>query len=389
MRNLEPCVSLMVDALKQCSGVWKMFDKIILIVNPQAGSLRKTSFVKSISRDLERFIGETQGDRSSSKREIQVHYTEYPGHAQEITKTALEKDREKNRRKTENPGSSRRILFISAGGDGNAQEISSALAKESRSVSSGRKSDGIGGNAVFRLPMGTGNDGLDAPTVASAFTILRGDLVISWEDGLEILPSNQSPLYSFNIVSLGLDGWVVHLSGKMKRFFPGSFYTVMVDVAALFYEIFLGIHPWEVIVQTKRDDKARRGKGKGGQKNSDNVIKGNFLLMACGVSGYRTYGGKKRILPNENNVCMVKTMGTRRKIAIKKSFYTGDHVELPEADLFQADEIEIRYGERIPLQYDGEVLWMEENDFPLVVRRVSSLLPRIAPKNEQSGEDSC
>jgi diacylglycerol kinase family enzyme len=372
----------MVEALERCPGLWSLFDRISLIVNPFAGSLRRRSSVKKITRSLEEFLEDVPKDSGAEGGEITLHYTEYPGHAKEITKTIL------SGVKAKEETDSRRTLFISAGGDGTAQEISSVLAEEYRNRSTAAKKNSKGTSAVFRMPMGTGNDGLDAASVESALTKLKGEVEIIWEDGLEIFPSNHQHLYSFNIASIGLDGWVVHLSNKMKRFFPGSFYTIMADVAALLYEKIVGVHPWEVLrrklesggLLTGRDDPKKQEFADSVATNSGAGMRGTYLLMAFGVSGYRTYGGNKMILPNANNVCLVKSMGMLKKIAIKNSFYTGDHTELPETVLFQADEIEIRYAGRIPLQYDGEVLWLEEQDFPLTMRRYQELLPILVSK---------
>lgn len=386
MSELHLRPDLMVEALKRCPRLWTLFDEIAVIINPFAGSLRRRSSVRKINRSLENVIGEIPESISEKQGEISVHCTEYSGHAMEITKTVLSKAKAKAKAKEEaevpDKGniSRGRVLFISAGGDGTAQEISSALVTEYRDRASDSKKNDRGVSVVFRMPMGTGNDGLDAATVESALTILQGEVKIVWEDGLEIRTTNHPCLYGFNIASIGLDGWVVHLSNKMKRFFPGSFYTIMTDIATLFYEKIVGVHPWEVLRKTIKPKTALRGSEN--PKEEEITIRGTYLLMAFGVSGYRTYGGNKLILPNANNVCMVKSMGMLRKIAIKNTFYTGAHTELPEAVLFKADEIEVRYGGRIPLQYDGEVLWLEMQDFPLAIRRRPAILPRLVPKYE-------
>jgi hypothetical protein len=47
------------------------------------------------------------------------------------------------------------------------------------------------------------------------------------------------------------------------------------------------------------------------------VLPQDMLLIAVGVSGHRTYGSNKPILPDDDDVCFVSEMPLLRKLALK------------------------------------------------------------------------
>ena len=65
-------------------------------------------------------------------------------------------------------------------------------------------------------------------------------------------------------------------------------------------------------------------------------------------------------------------MSIFRKIQQKRLFYLGTHGELPEVRFYRADRVDIDYASRIPLQLDGEIVWLEPKDFPLSLRLVNA-----------------
>jgi diacylglycerol kinase family enzyme len=309
------------------------------IINPVSGRLRgKVSFSREL-HCISELIKEKKAAGSITQHfSFRWYLTEYSGHAGEITRHLIEEEEKEDEHHSR--------LIITAGGDGTASGVCQNLIASKPEVQ-----EKI---TVFRLPLGTGNDGLDATTTEQAWKILLHNPKRRKLHHLSITPTGYHPLYSFNIASIGLDGYVTDLANKMKRIIPGSFYSAMVNVAALFYE--------RSVEQKKMHlDAMYRGE----QFSREEEL----LVVAFGVSGYRSYGGKKRILPGEENVLTVAPMNLFRKFVIKNKFYTGEHRELPEACLFSADEITIRYDGDMPFQYDGESLWFSRENFPLLMRR--------------------
>ncbi len=145
----------------------------------------------------------------------------------------------------------------------------------------------------FRLPLGTGNDAAETRDWTGALAVLSGrggGLTVKSLPVLEVNIPGQPLHYSFNIASVGLDAFVVHLTNAMKSWFPGNSYSLMVDLAAFFYEAFVRVVP------TKTELSLR------GQP----VLTWTepFLLAALGTSGHRTYGAGKRVLPDDDNFCL-------------------------------------------------------------------------------------
>jgi diacylglycerol kinase family enzyme len=103
----------------------------------------------------------------------------------------------------------------------------------------------------------------------------------------------------------------------------------------------------------------------------------DVLLMAMGLSGRRTYGSHKRILPDERNVCVVRQMPLLRKLALKGLFTTGEHVDKPESTLFSAQRIEFSAAHRILAQMDGETVLLEPENFPAKIELTKPIIPII------------
>lgn len=346
MDRIKTFGSLLTSIAGHSEYLEKEFEKVVIILNPFAGGFRKKRFLSSALEMLNLFAEKNSSGSAMKKgfsERIEIRHTVCPGHAAVVAGEILKKDEDKS------------LLIITAGGDGTAVEVCGAMA-EARGGS--RKA------AVFRLPMGTGNDGLDSLTLAGAMEVLTGPVKIETLDGLKITPKNLPPLYSFNIASIGLDGWVVNLTNKLKKIIPGSFYSIMVDAATLFYEKSVGLTSMRL----------------SGRRDGDVPfsMEGRYLLAAVGVSGERTYGGRKRILPGKENVCVVKGMSFSRKISVKNKFYTGDHVGLPEAVLFCSGELEIDYPGSLPLQYDGEGLQLHRENFPVQFTVLPAILRRVS-----------
>jgi diacylglycerol kinase family enzyme len=97
-------------------------------------------------------------------------------------------------------------------------------------------------------------------------------------------------------------------------------------------------------------------------------------MVVVGISGARTYGGQMPVLPGKENVCVVRGMTALQKVRNKKLFYQGRHGELDEVRFFRASQVDIDYKERIPMQLDGELYWLDGKDFPLSLK---VLAPKI------------
>jgi diacylglycerol kinase family enzyme len=263
-------------------------------------------------------------------------------------------------------------LLITAGGDGTSLEALSVLYQAPALVRANI--------AVLRLPMGTGNDGADSPQLARALELLIKPSRIELTPAVRLIPAlggpadsragsragghaeSQGSFLAFNILSVGLDAFVTHMTNKMKGRLPGDFYKLWVDIAALLYDRLYTVGYLDV----------RALDGQGGEVCS---FREKLLLLAVGISGHRTYGSQKKILPDDRNVCALKQMPLLRKLALKGLFATGTHADKPEAMLFNARRIEFSGEHPMLAQMDGETVLLQKEDFPAVMELTEPVIP--------------
>jgi diacylglycerol kinase family enzyme len=222
--------------------------------------------------------------------------------------------------------------------------------------------------------MGTGNDGSDGRALPDSVSRLAGHGRIAVQSALRVVPAPGGPgsrrapggeWRAFNIASVGLDAYVTHMTNRLKAALPGDSYRLWVDLAAVFYD---KVYPPKAMTIVAR-----------GSDGSESLrLDGTFLLIAMGVSGNRSYGSNKPILPDADNVCAVSQMPLLRKLALKGPMSSGRIREFPEATLFSADSLEISYGERILVQMDGEAEPLVAEDFPLRVEKTPPLIRHLA-----------
>jgi diacylglycerol kinase family enzyme len=254
-------------------------------------------------------------------------------------------------------------LIITAGGDGTSLEMLGSLFFAPAAVRSNC--------AVLRLPMGTGNDGADAAALDQALDLLISPSRIEWTGAVRLrtATAGKGPFLAFNILSLGLDAFVTHMTNKMKKQLPGDSYKLWVDMAALFYDKIYRVGPMELRVFD-------------GEGREQTAFRETVLLLAVGESGRRTYGSQKKILPDDRNVCVIRQMPLLRKLALKDLFNTGSHVDKPEARLFTAGRVEFRGEHPILAQMDGETVLLQPGDFPGQIELTEKLIPvlRLPPR---------
>jgi diacylglycerol kinase family enzyme len=294
--------------------------------------------------------------------------TAAPGHARAITRDLI--------------GEAARggdfYLIVTAGGDGTSLEVLEALFQAPESFRSR--------SAILRLPLGTGNDGADAWELAEALEFLIRPSRIEFARGLMLSTASGKtwpgdsdaihgespcrhpwqpggdPLLAFNILSIGLDAFVTHMTNKMKGNLPGDSYKLWVDIASLLYDRLYKVGPMDV---TAFDEEGREI-----QKFREKV-----LLCAMGVGGRRSYGSRKMILPDDRNVCVVEQMSLLRKVALKDLFTTGEHIHKSESKLFTAGRIVVSGEHPVLAQMDGETILLTREDFPAAIELTGKVIP--------------
>ena len=251
-------------------------------------------------------------------------------------------------------------LIVTAGGDGTSLEALTALYEAPAKLRSSF--------AILRLPMGTGNDGADARELSDALELIARPSRIDYVRAVRLrtATAGKGPFLAFNILSVGLDAFVTHMTNKTKGSMPGDSYKLWVDLATLFYDKIYKVAPMTVTATDSRGNEV--------QSFTDEL-----LLLAFGASGNRTYGSNKKILPDDRNVCAVKQMPLFKKIQLKVLFTSGNHAQRPEARLFSAERVEFSYGFPILAQMDGEAVLLEPADFPASIELTEPAIPTLKP----------
>ena len=310
-----------------------------VIVNPHAGFFKRKSTLEKMIMELEVRLEELRSRYPRRKIEINlVHFTEYAGHARRITEDILTRE-EKARSGLEH-------LLIGCGGDGTSNEICTALIQADGDLLSRLK--------LLRLPLGSGNDMADTNTFSEAYDLILGAPHNLKTGALVVTAAGKQVGFSFNIASVGLDAFIADLTNRFKRAIPGHAYKALVDVGSLFYKQAIKPLPMDVRIFSK-----------GGEISINGIVPS---MVVVGISGDRTYGGHMHVLPGQENVCVVDHLSLFAKIKNKKLFYDGRHGILPQVRFYSADRVEINYHAKMPLQLDGELTWLQEKDFPLVMK---------------------
>lgn len=259
------------------------------------------------------------------------------------------------------------FLVVTAGGDGTSLEVQSEFAMSVLLEGNRELIDRV---CILRLPYGTGNDGSDGRTLDQTLSLLTGDSAFIFQPAVRVYSVGKEieSSFAFNIASIGLDAFVTHMTNKLKRFSPGDFYKIWVDIACIFYNKIYRVGILDV-TPVMTDGKKIQS------------FRERMLLYVMGASGHRTYGSNQMILPDDRNVCGVREMPLFRKLKLKSLFKIGKHVDYPEAVLYSAKRIEIRYTDKILMQLDGESSLLYPADFPLVMELTEPFIRIIRPKN--------
>jgi diacylglycerol kinase family enzyme len=99
-----------------------------------------------------------------------------------------------------------------------------------------------------------------------------------------------------------------------------------------------------------------------------------------GVSGNRSYGDHKRILPDGNNLCAIRTRPLLEKLALKKLIYRGEHLGEPGVESLSAARIVVHYPGRLPMQTDGEARILGPENFPCEVEILPTRIHSLQSK---------
>ncbi len=337
------------DILGRSSFIREKIESVHVILNPKAGGFSNKKKMEDFLRLLKGFASAARNSKIESHSVfVTVCSSSAPGQAGIIAAGIVERNR-KNSRST---------LIVSMGGDGTHQEVLSGLMTVEERL--------LENVVVFRFPAGTGNDAADAWDQTQALQTLGESRKTSKTGAIAVKTPLRSIMYSFNIASLGLDAYVVHLTNKFKSKIPGNSYKIFADIGVVLYGVIHGFHPMRV---------SRYGTN--GNVTVEERCNG---ITVMGVSGFRTYGAEKWVLPDERNYCSIKNGSLIDNMKFKTELFKAKHPNLPNCTMDRVHAIEIELSGKIPMQLDGQVTWLEAGDFPLKMETIKTGIQVLSAK---------
>ena len=260
-------------------------------------------------------------------------------------------------------------LILSAGGDGTSWEIQEILMQNI--VKDKKTAKIIKEQVAFvQLALGTGNDGAEGKTLEESLSILVEGKSFIHKKAIRVDANKEMPefggktAFAFNIASFGIDAFINNMTNKTKALFPGDFYKLWVNLGALFYESQYKIETMRVEIFDEN-----------GKLIKD--FNEPFMLCVMGVSGKRTYGSGHKILPGNENFCLVKKIPLHVKIPNINSFKDGTHAGKSFSYLSNIHKMTIFYEEPILIQLDGEVASLDKDFFPVTMELVDFNVKKI------------
>ena len=366
--DISNCISSIISK----NILWKEKNiQVFYITNKFAGCFTNKKLSKHYKKIFNKAEQDTAGLETCTKSiTSKIFTTEYPGHGKDLANAVLTE-----LIATFNPDDE--CIIVSAGGDGTSLEVQTALFTAAQTEP--KKKEMIKNHiTLLRLPLGTGNDGTDGHCIEETIELLKGPLTFQNTQALKITPEGchsaedlqkigknpdkycdpnyKAPWYCFNIVSIGLDAYVVYMTNTVKKKLPGNFYHLCVPLSGLVYDKDFPIGNAK-IEMFDRD----------GLKTEE--IDTPITLVAVGASGNRVYGGGHKVLPNDNNVCIAPKISLFRLIRDNNQFVDGSFVGTDLASLHSAEKVKINYDKAILMQADGEVAMLCKEDFPIVIEK--------------------
>lgn len=351
--DIAKCISSLISR----NNLWQNKNvKLFFITNDKAGCF--TNIKKAIR--YKKIFNQTENEISLQKSVVnsisyKIFSTKYAKHEHELTLSIVSQilaDSE------DNPDFE--YIIVTAGGDGTSLEVQASLYFISQQNEF--KRDLIKNRlTILRLPLGTGNDGTDGHNLFETIELLKSDLTYQETGAISVHPEKpcedfNKPCLSFNIASIGLDGYVVNLTNKIKSKFPGNLYHLAVPLAGFLYdkEFPIGEAKFELF------DK---------DENLTQTLNHPITLFAFGLSGHRVYGGGHKVLPNEENICIIPKITLLKLMKVNGEFQRGEFIGKNYAFCYSAEKVKIHYDKSILLQCDGEPKQLNPEHFPIIMEK--------------------
>src|SRR5690625_2783698 len=305
----------------------------ILIINPVAGNGRAKQFYKSIIKS-----------EQLKEHSFYTFYTEYEGHAEEITQQLFKKY---------NPTEISGIIVF--GGDGTMHEVLNEISDFTIPISF--------------IPGGSGNDfargvSLERKPMKIIRNIITNDKKATYSLGQYHLNKKENRKF-LNCIGFGFDAVVAKSANesKLKKILN----KIKLGKISYLFELIKQLFFYKPITITIEMD----GKSKTFHR---------CLLMTINNQPY--FGGGMKINPLAKNndehfsVLVVDSISKWKVLFLFGTVFTGKHINFKEVHTFNTSAVKVTSKEMIPFQVDGETgmtksCYVEKHESPIQVLGVS------------------
>lgn len=342
---------------------------LYVIANTKAGGFTQTKQSEKNQESLNKVLKQIEGKETvTASITSELKGTERAGHGTELAVEIAAGVQ---------PAPDALTLIVAAGGDGTSLEVQTGLTKWANENDSNKKTvqNDI---AIFRLPLGTGNDGTDGHTFEESLNVLTMSLHFANARAIKMSVSGEiteqgikdagkdpkdydsvqekAPWYAFNVAGIGLDAFVCWKTNEEKAKHPGNHYSIMVDFAALNYNKAFPPEDAEIKIY--------------GGENGDELLSSldtAFEMLTFGVSGHRTFGGGKKIFPVNENVACIRKLDVMTMVMQNKKFNDGSYIKTGLAQTFTATKMTLNYDQPVLCELDGETHLLLKENFPVTL----------------------
>ena len=183
-------------------------------------------------------------------------------------------------------------------------------------------------------------------------------------------PAPQNPRYFCCVAGVGLDGEVARRANRLPRWLRGHGGYVLSLAPTIF-----SFAPLPMKVSAPTEDSA------------DWTIRSDRPTMLAAFANAPLYGGGMKIAPRAKmddgllDVCIVGAVDRLRLLRLFPTVYSGNHLNIPEVEYFQASRVRVETEHPLDVYADGEFVC----GTPVEVGVVRGSLRVVAPQGDPRG----
>jgi len=276
--------------------------------------------------------------------QMEIVFTEHPGHAIQITQKAIEEDDFAN--------------IIVVGGDGTFNEVANGIFRQKK-----LKTNDV---TLGMITVGTGNDWgrmYDMPAEYSEqIKIIQKGKTFIQDVGVVKYQSHQKRdnRYFVNVAGMGYDALVAQKTNQMKKSGKGGALVYMVNLIKALFQY--------KVTHLEIDSDGKQ------------IFSGKVFSMSIGICKFNGAGMMQlpHAIPDDGlfDVTIIRKTSKLKVIRSIKNLYDGSFIKMKEVETFTGRNFTIKSKpeQRLYLETDGESLGSSPLDFEVIPKAVKLII---------------